>query len=57
MNYGQTRVYGVLLSYIKADGERGFHTMRSPPTANMKQSNMYAVNGIVNICLLLTNQT
>lgn len=30
MNYGQTRVYGVILSYIKADGERGFSYYEVP---------------------------
>ena len=30
MNYGQTSVYGVILSYIKADGERGFSYYEVP---------------------------
>lgn len=30
MNYGQTRVCGVILSYIKADGERGFSYYEVP---------------------------
>ena len=30
MNYGQTHVYGVSLSYIKADGKRGFSYYEVP---------------------------
>lgn len=56
MNYGQTCVYGVSLSYLMADGERSFHTTRFLPKASMKQSNMCAANGTGSIYLLLMSQ-